>query len=189
MAKPSESAKRSRADSRSPRECVCILCLCCSDHLIGLSFGREEQQRLSARLLECTMVPELALRCMGPLLGIMGMNCGSQWSPGTGYRHPNKRARVSTSYGQEAPSLPFLCPQLSRFEKVKLVGQAEVPRISLVESALESQLWWLECPDLHLFSSEARSRWSSMPSHAPSTICAAKSFLLLSPRSAYLPGY
>lgn len=35
-------------------------------------------------------------------------------------------------------SLPFLCPQPSRFKNMKLVGQAEVSRILSAGSALES---------------------------------------------------
>lgn len=124
-----------------PGECVCILCLCCTDRLIGRSFGREGRQGLSARLLKCTVVPELARyvwgRCWASrartvaLSGPLGLATGIP-TKALGFPHPT---------GLEAPyslSLSSLCPQPSRFKNMKLVEQAEVPRILSAESALES---------------------------------------------------
>lgn len=74
----------------------------------------------------------------------------------------------------DASDPPLPIPRLSRFEKAKLVGQAEVPRISLAESGLGAQLQYLECPGLpHLFPSRACSRWSLTPSHVPCLSCIA----------------
>lgn len=71
----------------------------------------------------------------------MGVSCGSWWSPGACYRHPNPKPRFPHPPGLDAPdtTLPFPRPGCHTSRKRKLVGQAEVPRISPAESGLRSQ--------------------------------------------------
>lgn len=75
------------------------------------------------------------------LLGTMGGSCGSRWSPGACHRHPNKKPRFPhpTGWTPQTPHCHSLALGSHASRKRKLVGQAEVPRISLAESGLGSQ--------------------------------------------------